>query len=103
MKHVITGVIVEKSHALTLDEFAHATKAQKELIIEMVEYQLIQPEGKTPKEWRFDSVSLRRGRIASSFYRDLEVNMPGVALALDLMDRIDDMQRKIELLEKTFK
>jgi len=103
MKHVISGVIIEKSYALTLDEFAHATHAQKELIFEMVECQLIQPEGESPDKWRFDSVSLRRGRIASSFYRDLEVNMQGVALALDLLDRIDNLQHELERLEKKYR
>lgn len=96
----IIGVVVEKSQALTLEEFSLATKADKDLIIEMVEYQLLQPEGDKPAQWRFDSVSLRRGRIASSFYRDLEVNMPGIALALDLLDKIEEIQRDIDILQK---
>ena len=61
----ISGVIIEK---LTLEEFSHAINANKEMIIEMVEYHLFQPEGQKPDEWRFDAVSLKRGRLATSFY-----------------------------------
>ena len=93
-----TGVIIEK---LTLDEFSQVIKIEKKIVIEMVEYQLFQPEGKDPEEWLFDAFSLKRGRIAASFYHDLEVNMQGVALALELMDKIEDLQQQIAILKKT--
>jgi chaperone modulatory protein CbpM len=97
---LIIGVVVEKSQALTLEEFCSATKADKDLVMEMIEYQLVHPEGEQPTQWRFDSISLRRGRIASSFYHELEVNMPGVALALELLDKIEEIQREIDILQK---
>lgn len=100
MEKLIKGVIVEKSQSLTLEEFCHATHAPKQIIIQMIEYQLIQPEGDTPEQWRFDSLSLRHGRIAASFYRDLEINMPGIALALELLEKIEHLQRQVKILEK---
>ena len=39
-------------------------------------------------QWRFSGSALRRARLAFSLARDLEVNPPGVALALDLIDEI---------------
>jgi chaperone modulatory protein CbpM len=100
MLKIITGVIIEESQALTLEEFCHATQTQKELVLQMIDYQLISPAGDTPEQWRFDSHSLKRGRIAASFYQDLEVNLPGVALALELLDKITDLQQQIAILEK---
>ncbi len=100
MAKIIAGVIVEKSQSLTLEEFCRATHTQPDLILQMIEYQLIQPEGETPSNFRFDSVSLRRGRIAASFYHDLEVNMAGIALALDLLEKIELLQQKLDILEK---
>ena len=85
---IISGIIVEKSQSLTLEEFCLATHAERQTVIKMIEYQLIQPQGTAPEEWRFDSLSLKKGRIASSFYRDLEINMAGIALALELLDKI---------------
>jgi chaperone modulatory protein CbpM len=100
---LITGVIIEKSESLTLEEFCHATHARKETIIKMIEYQLIEPQGESPEKWRFDSHSLKRGRIAASFYHDLEINMQGVALALELLDKIESLQHQIEILNKNIK
>lgn len=98
--HPLLPVLIEQSTSLTLEEFCHALQTQESIIIEMVEYELLQPQGNTPEQWRFDSSSLRRGRIATSFQRDLEVNMPGIALALELMDRIEDLQCRLEILQK---
>ena len=100
---IIRGVIIEKSESLTLDEFSRAIHVKTELIVEMVEHELLQPEGKSYTDWRFDSVSIKRARIASSFYYDLEVNMQGVALALELLDKIDNLQYRVDLFEKGIK
>ncbi|MDT3678258.1 MAG: chaperone modulator CbpM [Burkholderiaceae bacterium] len=43
-------------------------------------------------QWRFSGSALRRARLATSLSRDLEVNPPGVALALDLIDEIDALR-----------
>lgn len=93
----IPGMILEKNQTLTLEEFSFATKVDKNLIIEMVEYQLLHPEGNDPSHWRFDSISLHRGRIAASFYHELEVNLPGIALALDLLDKLEDLQKQVNI------
>ncbi|HVV68864.1 MAG TPA: chaperone modulator CbpM [Gammaproteobacteria bacterium] len=97
---LLSGIIVEEVHSLTLDEFCQATHVTREIIIEMVDYQLIHPQGKKPEEWRFDSMSLKRGRLAASFYHELEINMPGVALALELMDKIQYLELKISETKK---
>lgn len=97
---ILTGVIIEQSDSLTLEEFCKAVQANREAIIQMVEYQLIQPQGDTPEQWRFDSLCLKQGRIAASFHRDLEINMPGVALALELMKQIEELEHQVRLLEK---
>lgn len=99
MAHIISGIIVEKTHSLTLEEFCQAIQTQPEIILQMIDYQLIKPEGESAEDWRFDSLSLKRGRIAISFYRDLEINMAGVALALELLDKIEHLQQQVNILE----
>lgn len=98
-KSIVT-VMVGESPSLTLEEFCHAIQSDADTIFEMVEYELIFPEGNEPEQWRFDSAALRRGRIAASFCRDLEVNMPGVALALELLDKIEELERRVKLFER---
>jgi chaperone modulatory protein CbpM len=47
-------------------------------------------------EWQFSGEALRRARLALRLHRDLEVNLAGVALALQLMAEIDGLRRAIE-------
>ncbi len=96
----VIGVIIEKSECLTLDEFCLAIRIERQIILQMVDHQLIYPIGINPEEWRFDSISLRRGRIAASFYRDLEINFSGIALALELLDRIEELKQEVDILNK---
>jgi chaperone modulatory protein CbpM len=98
---LITGVAIEESQSLTFEEFCQATNVSKEFIFEMIDYKLVQPQGNSPSEWRFDSLSLRRGRIAASFYHELEIpTMQGVALAVELLEEIEQLRQQIELLKK---
>jgi len=98
MVKIISGVIIDQTQALTLAEFCQALSIPKELLMQMIDYQLIQPQGNNPEEWRFDSISLRRGRIAVSFYHDLEVNLTGIALALELLRQIEQLQHQLNVL-----
>ena len=102
MVKIISGVIIEKTECLTLAEFCRAIRMQPELVLQMIEHQLSEPQGETADDWRFDSISLKRARIAVSFYHDLEVNWPGIAIALELLEKIDDLQRQVDILEKKY-
>ena len=82
MPKIISGIIIEKNHSLTFTELCHAIRVEPTVIVQMVEYQLLEPDGDDPDHWRFDSLSLKRARIAASFYRDLEMNWAGIAMAL---------------------
>jgi len=52
--------------------------------------------GNAPSEWRFTDPALRRGKLALWLTRDLEINLPGVALALDLLDEIATLQAQLQ-------
>ena len=85
---------------LTLDELAETLQVRHEIIIEMVELNLIEPKGDAPKQWEFDDLCLKRAKTAASFHRDLEVNMQGIALALDLLDKIERLEQRLNTLER---
>jgi chaperone modulatory protein CbpM len=44
-------------------------------------------------EWRFSGAQLRRARIALRLERDLGVNAAGVALALELLEELEQLRR----------
>jgi chaperone modulatory protein CbpM len=56
---------------------------------------VLQPRGTSLESWRFGGESLARIRLAARLARDLELNTPGVALALDLLDRIAELESRL--------
>jgi chaperone modulatory protein CbpM len=94
---LISGVIIENGNTLTLTEFSHAIRIKEEVVIEMVEYEVLHPEGKNPQEWRFGSLSLTKGKKAASFYRDLDINMTGISMILELLERIEELEGNLKI------
>ncbi len=95
---LLHGVVVEEGIHLTLHELCRASHAPFEQVQVWVVEGVLEPEGQSPEEWRFTGAALRRARLAQRLTRDLEVNVAGVALALDLMDEIAALEAKLQQL-----
>jgi len=95
MNHDYTIDIVEEELQLTLDQLCRACRAHEELVRVWVVEGVLTPIGESPPEWRFTGTSLRRARLALTLTRELEINAPGVALALDLMDEIGALKARL--------
>ncbi|HJV95260.1 MAG TPA: chaperone modulator CbpM [Albitalea sp.] len=87
--------IVEEELHLTLIELAHSCRASSEQLIAWVEEGVLEPAGNDPSDWRFGGRSLQRARTAQRLTHDLQLNPPGVALALELLDRIDALEARL--------
>jgi len=92
------GAIVEEEIHLTLEELCQACQASEEYVIAWVFVGALEPIGASPRDWRFTGPSLRRAKLALWLSRDLEINPPGVALALDLFDEIAALEARLERL-----
>lgn len=87
---------------LSLEELSTCVQLSPDIIIELIELHLLIPEGKNKVEWRFDEISLKRAKIASNLQRDLEINTPGLALAVELLEKIEKLESEINRLQKIF-
>jgi chaperone modulatory protein CbpM len=88
--------VVEEEVELSLAELCRACDADSELVVQLVEQGLIEPRGSAPPAWVFAGTSLRRTRVAVRLMRDLELNLPGAALAVDLLDEIARLQQDLQ-------
>lgn len=87
---------------LTLSELTVFCDTNADLVIRLVEYGVvipITPISKTAAEWAFAPVHIARARKAARLMRDLELNVAGVALVLDLIDERDALARRLALTE----
>lgn len=92
----VRGVIVEEEIQLTLVELCRACHVPEEYVIAWVFEGALEPVGEAPPDWRFTGPALRRAKLALWLSRDLEINPPGVALALDLLDDIAALQARLQ-------
>ena len=95
MSSHLTATLLDDDAQLTLAELARACRAAEEQVHVWVIEGVLQPSGDTPLEWRFAGAALRRARLAVTLTRELEINAPGVALALDLMDEIEALKASL--------
>jgi len=93
---LIQGPIVEEQVHMTLLELCQACSAEREHVLAWVFEGVLEPVGESPQDWRFGGESLRRARLALRLARDLEINPPGVALALDLLDEIAALRARLQ-------
>ncbi len=101
MKQILSlldGDVLEDEVELSLGELSSACRLPAEVLLEMVEYGLIEPQGRDPARWRFTGASVQRVRCAQRLRRDLGVNLSGAALALDLLDEIERLRARLRRL-----
>jgi chaperone modulatory protein CbpM len=92
----IEGSIVENEVHMSIVELSHASRTPQELIMSWVTEGVLSPLGTSPEDWRFSGDSLRRAKTAAHLTHDLELNVPGVALALDLLDEIAQLRARLQ-------
>jgi len=99
----ITGFILEEQTELTLDDICRACAAQTDMIVELVDEGVLAPQGNTsnnaPEHWHFTGAHLQRARVALRLQNDLGVNLAGAALALELLDELDALRARLQMLE----
>jgi chaperone modulatory protein CbpM len=93
---VVHCQVVEEDVPMTLAELCRACNAERELVVQLVEHGVIEPQGSAPQLWVFTGASLQRTRVALRLLRDLELNLPGAALAVDLLEEIARLQRALQ-------
>ena len=91
----IEGSVVENEVHMTIVELSHASRTPEDLIMSWVSEGVLSPTGSSPQDWRFSGESLRRAKTAAHLTHDLELNTPGVALALDLLDEIAQLRARM--------
>ena len=115
-KLIIKGVLLDEHIHFTLSEFTRAcsrrtelrselrsglrtesrTRWRTQLIAELVDEGILEPKGSGPEDWLFPSASLTRARKAMRLHQDLQVNMAGIALALELMDQVETLRARLQ-------
>ena len=87
--------IHEEQAELTLADLCRACAVHAERIIELVDAGVLEPQGREPARWVFGGASLHRALAAMRLQRDLEMNLAGVALVLELLDENKSLRARL--------
>lgn len=90
---ILMGQVLDDSLELDLDEFCSICHASEDFVLELVAEGVIEPQGPERARWIFTGHSVQRTQVALRLHEDLDVNLPGVALALDLLEEIARLRR----------
>jgi chaperone modulatory protein CbpM len=94
---VHTGTVIEDD-SLTLEQLCHACGVHTDWVISLVEESIIEPQGDQIQVWRFSGDNLVRVRSALRLHHDLGVNLAGIALALDLMEELENLRTQLKIM-----
>jgi chaperone modulatory protein CbpM len=82
------GRPLDEEEELTLMQLSRICNAPPTLVIEMVEEGILEPKGKRISSWRFTYLERDKIRTVMNLQHDLRVNIPGAALAIQLLEKI---------------
>lgn len=113
---ILQGVLVDEQVQFTLIELSRACGAPAQQLIALVDEGVLaamrcptpdSQDTQTTEDaaaplhthaWRFHGNALPRARVALRLARDLELDASGVALVLELLDRIDRLESRLRQL-----
>jgi chaperone modulatory protein CbpM len=92
----LSGAILEQSALLTVKDLSRMCAVDERHIVDFVEEGVLHVVEIKSTEWYFRGEALRRTRLALRLERDLELNLAGVALALELMEELERLRRELQ-------
>ena len=90
---ILIGEVLEESYLVSLAELCRSCTVETTTITTLVTEGILDPTGEDVEHWHFTVGSLKRVKTVIHLQRDLGVNLAGAALALELLDRIAELER----------
>ena len=92
-ERVFTGQLLSENDVITLADLCRSCAVEVETITTLVAEGVLDPMDDEAGQWTFTIASLPRVKTVIHLQRDLGVNLAGAALALELLDRISELER----------
>jgi chaperone modulatory protein CbpM len=103
----LSAEIFEDYAVLGVDELSRLCATDRTYIVELVEEGVLSVMSVNAavvavdvSQWRLPGSALQRARTALRLQRDLEINLPGVALALELLEELEALRRELKAVRQ---
>ena len=89
---------MQKAHYVSFEELCHVTELSSNIIIEIVEHGIVEPEGNSPENWVFNAQMVVVTKKACRLHRDLGIDWQGIALAIVLLEEMEQLKSENQKL-----
>jgi len=93
---VYEGTLIDEDGTLTLVELSERCMISENEIAELVYEGVIHPVRMQEESWHFTRETLWRIKKVKRLRRDLELNLSGAALTMQLLDRIEELENMLK-------
>ncbi len=97
---VLEGILQDASVTYTITEIQTLCVIDTKMVEEMVLHGILEPQGTTTQTWVFDYSALSRTQKALRLHRDLDINWQGIALALELLEEVQELRQALAVLKQ---
>jgi len=91
----LTGLIFDEATEITIVELCNVCSVDQQTINALIAEGILEPLGSGGEKARLPYSSVRKTHTVVHLQRDLGVNLAGAALALDLLDQIDNLRAQL--------
>ena len=102
MKELMQGELLDEDVLMNLNDLSRLCHTEPHFIIALVEYGVLEPRVDRREEWFFSGESIGRIQTILRLTQDLEVNLSGAAVIVELLEELDELRSKIHCLERHF-
>lgn len=93
---IYEGILMEEDQPISVNQLSERCMISKIEIEELVYEGVIEPVKIQEESWSFSSETLWRVKKVQRLRRDLDLNIPGAALTMQLLDRIEQLENMIK-------
>jgi len=97
---ISAGVLMDEKSSVSFTELCKLHYFSETWLIELVEHGLFQPVAQPIEQTNFDCQMLHRLHAAFRLQRDLELNVSGTVLVMELLDQLETLQAKLQVLQR---
>lgn len=93
--NALSGPIFDETTEITIVELCEVCSIEAKLVDDLIDEGVLEPTSGHSEKRLFPYSSVRRTRTVIHLQRDLGLNLAGAALALELLDRIENLRAQL--------
>ena len=97
---ISTGILMDETSNISFAELCKLMHFSEDWLVELVEHGFFHSFTTPIQQINFDCQMLHRLQAAFRLQRDLELNISGTVLVMELLDQLETMHSKLNVLQR---